>query len=130
MAVIVETLMAEDLELGAGTTSKTHPAGGTLNGHQISLSTFSLVGAGGVAVTTSWTTEEVAINGCRYVRVAVPGATEGDKVLASFPVGQDLLLLSAQVSAANEVTVILGNLTGIPVPSITGTLSILVFRHR
>lgn len=130
MAVIVETLMAEDLELGVGTTAKTHPAGGTLNGHQISLSTFSLAGSGGIAVTTSWTTEEVASNGLRSLAVAVPGAAEGDKVLASFPVGSSNLLLSAQVSAVNEVTVVVGNLTGLPVPSITGTLSILVFRHR
>ena len=36
MAIIVERIMAQDIELGTSTTSKTHPGGGTLNGHQVS----------------------------------------------------------------------------------------------
>lgn len=141
MAVIVETLMAEDLELGYSTTSKTHPGGGTLNGNQICLSTFSLAGAAGLAKTKAWTTDPVTIasKGYAYTTIEVPGAAVGDKVLASYSGmtydtvdnRRDLLMLSAQVTDTNTVTVVVFNPTDAQVTPVTaGTLSVLVFKHR
>ncbi len=40
MAIIYETIVAEDLDLGHGTVSKHMPAGGTATGNRINLATF------------------------------------------------------------------------------------------
>lgn len=132
MAVIVETLMAQDLELGTGTTVKTHPAGGTLNGHQISLSTFSLAGASGTATSASWTPSSLTIVTGDQVSttITVPGALPGDKVLASFTGMTSALMISAHVSSANTVTVIVANMSGSTLTVAAGILSVLVFRTR
>jgi hypothetical protein len=141
MAVIVETLMAEDLELGKAATTKTHPGGGTLNGTQISLSTFSLAGTAGVANTKAWTTDPttIASKGYASTTIEVPGAALGDKVLASYEGmvydtvdnRRDLLMLSAQVTDTNTVTAVLFNPTDAQItPAAAATLSVLVFTHR
>jgi hypothetical protein len=136
MAVVIETWAGEDLELGIGDTVKTHPAGGFLNCHQISLSTFSLAGASGSAITTGWPTELKNIPHLSQlqVNVSVPGAAFGDMVLASLTTqGTAGLSLSANVSAANQVTVVLSNMSGTtinPVPVAAGYLRLLVFKIR
>jgi hypothetical protein len=133
MPVIVETLMAQDLELGTSATSKTHPAGGTLNGHQISISTFSVAGASGVAASKTWdlSADGVNIGGQVSTTIEVPGAAVGDMVLASFPpMASSALLLSAHVSDTNTVTVVLANMTAAKVTPASGTLYVLAFKHR
>ena len=130
MAVIIERLMAEDLDLGTQDTTKTHQGGGTLNGHQISLSSFSTVGAAGQATTKAWTPGTVANASQATTTVAVNGATQGDKVSVSLSSLVDPLVLTGVVTAAGVVTVILANLTGGPVTVGAGTLSVLVFKHR
>lgn len=132
MAVTIETWMAQDLELGTSTTVKTHPAGGSLNGHQISLSTFSLAGASGTATTATWTPATPIANGDQVsTTITVPGAAYGDKVLASFTgMAGVALMISAHVSAANTVTVIVANMSGAALAVASGTLSVLVFRTR
>jgi hypothetical protein len=133
MAVIVETLMAQDLELGVGLASKTHPAGGTLNGHQISLSTLSTVGASGVANSKAWdlSTVGIDINGYVTTTIEVPGAALGDMVLVSLDtLSTSACLVSAHVSDLNTVTVVLYNPTTAKVYPASGTLRALVFKYR
>jgi len=133
MAVIVETLMAQDLELGTGTTSKTHPSGGTLNGHQISLSTLSTVGASGSANSKTWDLSSVGIdiNGYVTTTLEVPGAAVGDLVLAALDtLSTSACLISAHVSDTNTVTVVIYNPTTPKVYPASGTLRALVFKYR
>jgi hypothetical protein len=131
MAIIVETIMAEDLELGIAATSKTHPSGGTLNGTQISLSTLSLSGAAGLAPAVAWNPGVILAGSQATTTIAASGAALGDKVLVSLTsLTTETLLLTAHVSAANQVTVVLANLTGSTQTLNSGTLSALVFRHR
>lgn len=133
MAIIVDTFMAEDLELGTGNTSKPFQGGGTLPGHQISLSTLSLAGAGGSAVTsTPGSLGTLASGGYVSFTVTVSGAdpTQNDKALVSFTGAlTNTLLVSARVTAANTVTVLVYNL-GAAFTFDPGTVSVLVFRHR
>ena len=72
--IVVETWMGEDLELGVGDIMKTHASGGMLSGHQISLSTFSTVGAAGEAKTAAWDPDQVANGASVSTTVAVQGA--------------------------------------------------------
>lgn len=132
MAVIVETLMAEDLELGVGDTTKTHPAGGSLNGHQISISTLSLAGAAGLAATKTWDLSAgIGIGSQAFTTIEVPGAEKGDMVLASYKgIGTSALVMSAHVSDVNTVTVVLSNMTSALVTPAIDTLAVLVFKHR
>lgn len=128
--IVVETLMAEDLELGIGSTSKTHQSGGVLQGHQISLSTLSLAGAAGVGTTDTWDPSNIVNGGSVSTTIAVPGAALGDQVLWSFSLDLAGLIPFAYVSAANVVTIGLANLSGAPVDLASGTAKVLVFRTR
>ena len=127
MAIIVERIMAQDIELGTSTTSKTHPGGGTLNGHQVSLST---VGASGSADTETWNPGEIATKSSSTTTVTVSGAALGDFVLCSFSLALSGLMLNGYVSAANTVTVVLFNPTGASVDLASGTVKVLVFSTR
>lgn len=131
MAVIIETLMGEDLDLGILPTTKTHPSGGTLPGTQISLSTFALGGAAGQASAALWTPGTVVAGGQVTTTIAVSGAALGDMVLLSLTsLGTVPLLLTGHVSDDNAVTVVLANLTGASQTIAQGTLAALVFRVR
>ena len=131
MAVIVETWMAEDLEYGVEATTKTHPSGGILNGTQISISSLSTCGPAGYAPAKLWTPETVAAGAQVTTTLDAPGATLGDKVLVDLnSLGSYALLMRGYVSAANEVTVILANLTGSSVTVDEGVLSAVVLHHR
>jgi hypothetical protein len=133
MAVIVETLCAEDLELGTGDTTKTHPAGGTLNGHQISLSSLSLAGPGGNATKLTVGADNViTTQSTAQVTVTVPGAALGDMVLAACDgIATKTLLFSAVVSALNTVTITIYNPSSNPITLTAGHIwTVLVFRCR
>jgi hypothetical protein len=122
--------MAEDLEYGTDTTSKTHASGGVLNGHQISLSSFATVGPAGSAATATWDPATVANGASVSTTVAVSGAALGDFALASFSLDLAGATLTAYVSAANVVTVLLANLSGAELNLSSGTLKVLVFQTR
>lgn len=128
---MLETLASEDLELGINATTKTHAGGGTLNGTQISLSTFSLAGASGTATTATWDPASVAVGGSTSTTVTVVGAAVGDKVLVSLDtMGANDLMISAHVQATNVVRVVLFNPSSAAVDVTSGTVSVLVFRTR
>ena len=137
MAVIVETAMGQDLDLGVDTTEKTHPSGGKIPGHQISLTTFSTNGAGGAATTQAWnpldvlTSSETISNGSSAkTTVTIPGAALGDFALASFDKDIKGMTLRASVKAANTVEIVLVNNSGAGQAIDTGTLKVLVFKVR
>ena len=130
MAVIVETLMDRDFELGVDATSKTHPSSGTLNGYQVNLGIFSTKGVSGGAVTATWDPGSVA-NGAKVsTTVTVTGAALGDFVLVSFSLDLQEMDLSGSVSATDTVEVVLGNLTGAALDLGSGTLKASVFKVR
>lgn len=130
MAIVIETLMAEDLEYGTGNTSKTHAGGGVLNGHQISLSSLSTVGPAGVSASAVWDPSTVANGASVSTTINVAGAALGDFVLASFSLNLLLATLTAYVSAPNVVTVVLANLSGGVLDLASGSLRVLVFKTR
>ena len=131
MAIVVETAMAQDLDLGVGAVTKTHQSGGVLHGHGISLSTLSTKGASGESETATW--DPAGIDSGRSVTttVTVQGAALGDLVVASFSLDLQGLIMTAYVSSANTVTVVLANLTATAGLNIgSGTLKVLVFKTR
>lgn len=128
--IVVETAMAEDLEYGTGTTSKTHASGGVLNGHQISLSSFSTAGPAGVAPSVVWDPGTVANGASVNTTVPVPGAALGDFAAATFSLSLQGATLTAYVSALNVVTVVLANLSGGALDLASGTIRVLVFKSR
>jgi hypothetical protein len=131
MPIIVETIAGEDLDLGVSSTTKTHAGGGTLNATKISLSTFSLAGAAGLAPTSTWDPGSVAVGGSTSTSISVPGAAIGDKVLPSLStmLANDIMI-SAHVSASDTVRVVLFNPSSAAIDLASGTLSLLVFHHR
>ena len=128
--ITVETWSGEDLDLGTGPVTKTAPGGGTLNCHQVSLSTFSLAGAAGGATTQTWVPGAIPAGGVVSTTINVPGAVLGDKVLVSHDqLGSNALQMTAHVQAAGIVRVVIANNTGSLVTLASGTLSVLVFHH-
>jgi hypothetical protein len=132
MAIIVETWMAQDLVLGTGAVVKTHPGGGSLPGHAISLSSFSTVGAAGTGTEFAWTALLSIDSGSfQSVDVTVAGAELGDFALVSFDLDTEDMQLTAQVTAANTVTCTFYNLFTQAVDLGTGgTLKVLAFKTR
>ena len=130
MAVIVETAMAEDLDLGTSDTEKTHPGGGKVPGHQISISTFATVGASGTGHTDTWDPGAIASASSASTTITVPGAALGDFVMTSFSLSLQGLMMNGDVSAANTVTVKIYNNTGGSVNLASGTIKVLVFKAR
>jgi len=130
MAIVVETWMAQDLDLGVGAVTKTHQSGGVLHGHGISLSTFSTKGASGESDSTSWDPGLVGSASRAEKDITVQGAALGDHALASFNKDLQGCGFSAYVSAANTVTCVINNNTGSGKTIASGTLKALVFKTR
>jgi len=130
---IYERILGQDLNLGVSTGQVQNPGGGVLNGHQISLTTFSIVGAEGSRFTFPWVPTPVQAGLSITDTFVVDGAALGDVVLPT--IGADLmgLILSAYVESPNNVKIVLFNPTTVPVNILTGIsvpLAILVFRVR
>jgi hypothetical protein len=131
MPVIVETWMAEDLEYGTEETTKTHPSGGVLNGHQVNIGSFSHAGPAGESPADLWTPGVIAAGSQATTTIGSPGAELGDKVLVSLTsIGALAMILSAHVSASSVVTVVLANFTGASQTISEGTLSVVTFSHK
>ena len=129
MAVVVERLMSEDIERGVGSTSKTHPSGGTLNGYKVNIGSFSTKESD-AAVTATWDPGSIASGAEEVVEVTVTGTALGDFVLVSFSLDVADLTLTAQVTATDTVTVQLSNLSGSAVDLGSGILKVSVFKVR
>lgn len=120
-----ETLKQQDIDIGVGTTTKRNPGGGTLAANKVNIGSF---GVGQVATTTTWDPGSITSGSFESKNVTVSGAALGDFVLASFSLDVVDLAVSAQVTAANTVTVTLYNLTGSAVNLSSGTLKVLVLK--
>lgn len=71
----------------------------------------------------------IVVAGQAVTTVSVPGAVVGDFALASFSIASPGLTITAFVSAANVVTVVLFNGTDSDVNLAAGTLRALVFKQ-
>jgi hypothetical protein len=120
----------EDIDTGVSTTTKRNPGGGTLTATQVGLHTLAIGQAG---TSATWpgvdaTPLGIASGSSTSTTVTVPGATLGDFAIASFSLSLSGLTLSAYVSAANTVTVVIGNHTGTVVSIAAATLKVLVLK--
>lgn len=120
-----EKIVQEDLDVGVSTATKRNPGGGTLSATQIGIHTIARNQA---ASSKTWTPGSVASGGDVSTTVTVSGAALGDFVLVSFSLDLQELGISASVTAANTVEVVLQNNTGAAVVLGEGTLKALVFQ--
>lgn len=131
MTLKYEPAVGEDLNLGVSTVTVTNPGGGTLNGTQISLSTFSRTGPSAQAIQQAWTPGTIAAGQSVSTTVTVQGSVLGDFVVATFDqIGTSSLVIGAQVSTAGTVTVVIANPTAVAVTLGAGTLRVLDFLLR
>jgi len=122
-----ETAKQDDLEWGVDTTVKRNPGGGQLTATQIGIHSMSV---GQAAVSQVWDPASIPALGTASTTVTVSGAALGDFVERSFSLSLQNLLLFADVTAANTVTVTLFNPTTAAVDLDSGTLRILVLKSR
>lgn len=125
MAITIETLVQEDLNVGTGSATVTNPSGGTLTGTQIGIHSFAV---GQVKTAATWNPNSIAVGGSEEKDITVSGAALGDFAIASFSLDLQGLTISAYVSATNTVTVTLANLTSAAVDIASGTVRVLVFK--
>lgn len=128
MSLLYEKVVQEDLNVGITTVTVTNPTGGSLTGTQIGIHS---VAVGQVAWTEAWDPGSIAAAGYEAEDVTVPGAAVGDFVMASLTtmVTNDMML-TAHVSAADTVKVILFNPTAGAIDLGSGTLAVIVFKAR
>lgn len=128
MSLLYEKVVQEDLNVGITTVTVTNPTGGSLTGTQIGIHS---VAVGQVAWTETWDPGSIAAAGYEAEDVTVPGAAVGDFVMASLTtmVTNDMML-TAHVSAADTVKVILFNPTAGSIDLGSGTLAVIVFKAR
>ena len=78
--------------------------------------------------TATWNPPSVAVGGSITTTVSVPGSVMGDIVVASFTNDLQGMTLSAYVSSAGTVTVVLTNNTASAINLASGTLKAMVIR--
>lgn len=128
MSLLYEKVVQEDLNVGITTVSVTNPTGGSMTGTLIGIHS---VAVGQVAWTETWNPGAIAAAGYEAEDVTVPGAAVGDFVMASLTtmVTNDMML-TAHVSAADTVKVVLFNPTSGSIDLGSGTLAVIVFKAR
>ena len=122
-----ETAKQEDVDWGVGTTTKRNPGGGTLAATQIGIHSMG-VGQGAVSVT--YDPPSLISLGIITTTVTVSGAALGDFVNVSFSLPLSGLLMFAEVTASNTITVTFFNPTTLPIDVSSGTLKVLVLKSR
>lgn len=123
MPVPYELIVAEDLNTGVGTATVDLPTGGTATGHQVNLTTL------GIVATATWSPGSIAAGASATTTVTVPGVALGDLAMASYSAAlQAGLTITAHVSAANTVTVVIHNTTAGPLtPTAASTVRVVGF---
>lgn len=128
MSLLYEKIVQEDLDVGTSTVTVTNPTGGSLTGTQIGIHS---VAVGQVAWTETFDAGSIAAAGYEAEDVTVPGAAVGDFVMASLTtMGTNDMMLTAHVSAADTVKVVLFNPTSGAIDLGSGTLAVIVFKAR
>lgn len=125
-----DKVVGEDLNLGIANTTIQAPSGGTLPGTQLSLTSLAIGGAKGYATTATWNPSSVSAAQSTTTTVNVPGAQLGDFALASFSLDLAGCTMSAYISSANTVTVVISNPTTAAIDLASGTVRVLVFHTR
>lgn len=120
-----EKALQEDLNVGVSAATKRNPGGGTLTGTQIGIHTLAV---GQAETTATWDASSIAVGAMEAKDVTVSGAALGDYALVSFSLDVTDLTVSANVTAANTVTVVFANNTSAAVNLASGTLSVLVLK--
>jgi hypothetical protein len=82
-----------------------------------------------LAGSATYNAPNIAAGGSTSTTVTVTGAAIGDFAAASLGINAAALVLTASVTAANTVTVVLANLTGAAVDLASATLSVIVTRR-
>lgn len=129
MSLVYEKVVQEDLNVGtSGSVTVTNPAGGTLTGTQVGLHSMAV---GQLAYTETWNPGAIAAAGYEAQDVTVAGAVVGDFAMASLTtMVTNAMMLTAHVSAADTVKVVLFNPTTGSINLASGTLSVIVFKTR
>lgn len=122
-----ELLATEDLNVGVGVGTKRNPGGGSLVATQVGIHSLAL---GQAAVSVTYDPPSINSLGRTTTTVTVQGASLGDFVQASFSLPLGGLLMFAEVTVANTVTVTLFNLTTAAIDVASGTLRVLVLKSR
>lgn len=111
-----------------GTTARAFSAGDSIK-HILTGSVLSLFPQGLTVETQAWTPGAVANQSQVVLEVDVAEAEMGDFVFVSYSQDVKDLILDAQVTAANKVTVVLANNTAAPITPDAGTLYIRVIKR-
>ena len=128
MSLLYEKAVQEDLNVGIAAATVTMPDGGSRDGIQIGIHSLAV---GQVAYYESWDPGSIAAGGYEAQNVGVPGATVGDFVLVSLDtLLTNAMMISAHVSAADVVKVILFNPTAGAIDIGSGYLYVAVFKAR
>jgi hypothetical protein len=129
MSLLYEGAVQEDLNVGTDADVVIdNPTGGTLTGTQIGIHS---VAVGQVSWSETWNPASIAAVGYESEDLTVPGASVGDFCMASLStILTNDMMLTAHVSAADTVKVILFNPTGGAINVDSGTLAVLVFKSR
>ena len=129
MSLLYELAVQEDLNVGTDSgVYVTNPDGGAIIGTQIGIHS---VAVGQTAWPTTWNPGSIAAGSYEDTDVTVPGAEVGDFAMASLAsMLTNDMMISAHVSAADTVKVVLFNPTAGAINLDLGTLTVLVFKAR
>lgn len=129
MSLLFEGVVQEDLNVGTSTGIVIDsPSGGVILGTQVGIHS---VAVGQVSWTETWNPAAIAALGYESEDITVPGAAVNDFCLPSFSAMlTNDMQLTAHVSAADTVRVILFNPTAGSINLGSGTLAVLVFKSR
>lgn len=129
MSLLFEGIVQEDLNVGTSTGIVIDsPSGGVILGTQVGIHS---VAVGQVSWTETWNPNSIAAAGYESEDITVPGAAVGDFCMASLSsMLTNDMMLTAHVSAADTVRVILFNPTAGALNVGSGTLAVLVFKSR
>ena len=122
-----ELLAQEDLNVGIGVGTKRNPGGGTLVATQIGMHSLAI---GQAVVELDYDPPPINSLGRTTIAVTVQGAGLGDFVLASFKLPLGGLIMFAEVTGDNVVTVTFFNPTTAAIDITARTIRILVFKSR
>lgn len=129
MSLLFEGIVQEDINTGTSTGVEIDsPTGGVILGTQIGIHSIAV---GQVSWTETWNPNSIAAGSYESEDVTVPGAAANDFCIASLSsLLANEMMLTAHVSAADTVKVILFNPTAGAINVGSGTLAVLVFKSR
>ena len=121
-SILLQPIVAEDINVGVGTVEVAAPSGGTVVGSKVNVGSFA------IRQTFSYAAGTLAANGVVQTTITVPGAALGYPVLHAYnEVVPVAAITDTRVQTANSVKLTIFNLGGAPITLNTLTGTILVF---